>query len=103
MELLYHCVLTGLGHGLWQTEFVHRLPALLPLLGKTYFRGAWVAQSVERPTLAQVMISWFVGSNPESGSVLTVWSLESVSDPLSPSLSALPPFALCSLSLKNKH
>ena len=27
-------------------------------------RGAWVAQSVERPTSAQVMISQSVGSSP---------------------------------------
>ena len=26
--------------------------------------GAWVTQSVERPTSAQVMISWFVSSSP---------------------------------------
>ena len=33
--------------------------------------GTWVTQSVECPTLAQVMISWFVSSRPTSGSVLT--------------------------------
>ena len=33
--------------------------------------GAWVAQLVERPASAQVMISQFVGSSPVSGSVLT--------------------------------
>ena len=49
-------------------------------------RGAWVAQSVKRPTSAQVMISWFMGSNPASGSVLTAQSLEPVSDSVSPSL-----------------
>ena len=71
-------------------------------------RGTWVAQSVKRPTSAQVMNSWFVSSNPTSGSVLTAQSLEPASDSLSPSLSALPPLALClslslslSLSLKN--
>ena len=31
--------------------------------------GAWVAQSVERPTLAQAMISWSVGLSLASGSV----------------------------------
>ena len=36
---------------------------------------AWVAQSVERPTSAQVMISRFVSSSPRSGSVLTMLSL----------------------------
>ena len=39
------------------------------------FGGAWVAQSVERPTSAQVMISHSVSSSPASGSVLTTWSL----------------------------
>ena len=29
---------------------------------KKNFRGTWVAQSVERPTSAQVMISWSVSS-----------------------------------------
>ena len=40
-------------------------------------RGTWVAQSVKLLTLilAQVMISWFVGSTPTLGSVLTAWSL----------------------------
>ncbi|XP_044909606.1 band 4.1-like protein 1 isoform X15 [Felis catus] len=62
---------------------------------KTTAWGAWVAQSVEHPTSAQVMISRFVGSSPASGSVLTAQSLEPASDPVSPSLSALPPFVLC--------
>ena len=65
-------------------------------------RGAWVAQSVKRPTSAQVMISRFVGSSPTSGSVLTAQSLEPVSDSVSPSLSAPPPLVL-SLRLKNKQ
>ena len=30
---------------------------------------------VKHPTLAQVMISWCVGSSPALGSVLTAWSL----------------------------
>ena len=63
--------------------------------------GAWVAQSVERPTSAQVMISWSVSSSPASGSVLTAQSLEPVSDSVSPSLSDPPPFMLC-LSLSQK-
>ena len=60
---------------------------------------------VERPTAAQVMISWFVSSSPASGSVLTAQRLESTPDPVSPSLSAPPPLTLClSLSLKiNKN
>ena len=57
--------------------------------------GAWVAQSVERPTLAQVTISRSVSSSPASGSVLTVQSLKPVSDSVSPSLSAPPMLALC--------
>ena len=68
-------------------------------------RGAWVAQSVERPTLAQVMISQLVSSSPTSGSVLTAGSLEPSSDSVSPSLSAPPLFTHSfSLSLKiSKH
>ena len=38
-------------------------------------RGAWVAQAVKCPTLAQVMISQFVSSSPALGSVLTAGSL----------------------------
>ena len=34
-------------------------------------RDAWVAQWVKRPTSAQGMILWFVGSSPASSSVLT--------------------------------
>ena len=48
--------------------------------------GAWVAQSVKRPTSAQVTISRSVSSSPASGSVLTAQSLEPVSDSVSPSL-----------------
>ena len=64
--------------------------------------GAWVAQSVKGPTLAQVMISQFVGLSPVSGSVLTARSLETASDSVSPSLSPPPLVLTCSLSLKNK-
>ena len=53
---------------------------------KRSLRGAWVAQSVERLTSAQVMISRSVSSGPASGSVLTAQSLEPVSDSVSPSL-----------------
>ena len=38
--------------------------------------GTWVAQSVKRLTLAQVMISWFVIPSLKLGSVLTAQSLE---------------------------
>ena len=55
--------------------------------------GAWLAQSVERPTSGQVMISQFVGSSPTSGSILTekglLWIL-CLSVSLSLSLSASP-------------
>ena len=65
-------------------------------------RGAWVAQSVERLTLARVMILRFVGSSPASGCVLTASSSpEPASDSVSPSVSVPPPLTLC-LSLKNK-
>ena len=37
--------------------------------------GTWVAQSVQRPTSAQVMISQFVSSSPVLGFVLTDWAL----------------------------
>ena len=70
-----------------------------------------VAQSVEHPTLAQVMISWFVGSSPELGSVLTAQSLEPASDTVSLSLLLLHSVSVSvsvsvslslSFSLKNK-
>ena len=57
--------------------------------------GAWVAQSVKRPTSAQVTISRSVSSSPVSGSVLVAQSLEPTSDSVSPSLSAPPLLALC--------
>ena len=64
-----------------------------------------MAQLVEHPTSAQVMISQFMGSSPTSGSVLTAQSPDPASDSVSPSLSAPPLLALCLslyLSLKNK-
>ena len=71
--------------------------------------GAQVIQSVECPTLAQVMISWLMSWSPVSVSGLTAQSLEPALDSGSPSLSAPPPPRLClslslslSLSLKNK-
>ena len=63
------------------------------------FWGAWVAQSVECLTMAQVMISPFVSLKPASGSVLTAWSLDTASDSVSHSLFLS---YLHSLSLKNK-
>ena len=71
------------------------LSFVLPL--RCFSWGAWVAQLVEWPTSAQVMISRSVSSSPASGSVLTklrAWSLFlPLSDP--------PPFMLC-LSLSQK-
>ena len=70
---------------------------------KKKIRGAWVAQSVKRPTSAQGMISQLVSSSPTLDSVLTAQSLEPASDSLSPSLSS-PPLLMFSLSFKrNKH
>ena len=60
-------------------------------------RGAWVAQLVMHPTLAQIMISQF---EFELCIGLCAVSAEIASDPLSPSLSAPP---VCTLSLKNKY
>ena len=53
-----------------------------------------MVQSVEGPTLAQVMISRSVSSSPASGSVLTAQSLEPASDSVSPSLWPSPIHAL---------
>ena len=72
--------------------------------------GAWVAQSVKRPTSAQVVIPRFASPSPAPGSVLTAQSLEPASDSVSPSLSAPPLLILClsvslslSLSLSQKE
>ena len=92
---------------LFLTGFLSLIRSLSPFSYKNPFLwGAWVAESVKRPTSAQVMISRFVSLSPASGSVLTVQSLEPALDSVSPSLSA-PPLLVCtrahSLSLKNKH
>ena len=91
------------------TAFKHEHPQIQPetqvLLGslKPSSWGTWVALSVKPPTLAQIMISQFVGSTPASGSMLIAQSLESPSDSVSPSLSTPPMLTLClSLSFKNK-
>ena len=57
-----------------------------------------MAQSVERPTSTQVMISRFVNSSPTSSSVLTAQNLEPASDSVSPSLSLPLPY-WCSVFL----
>ena len=76
-------------------------PSMDEWIKKMWYRGAWVAQSVERPTSAQVMISRSMSSSPASGSVLTAQSLEPASDSVSPSLSAPPLLTLC-LSLSQQ-
>ena len=53
-----------------------------------------MAQSVKRQTSAQVMISEFMGSRPEWGSVLTAQSLKLALNSVSPSLCAPLPLAL---------
>ena len=67
-------------------------------------QGIRVAQLVKRPTSAQVMILWFVGSSPISGSILTAQSLEPAEDSVCFSLSLpLPVHALSfSVSKINK-
>ena len=70
-------------------------------LKATTFWGAWVAQSVECPTSAQVMIAHFVSSSPTSDSVLTAQSLEPASDSVCVSLS-LPLPCSRSVSLSQK-
>ena len=62
-------------------------------------RGAWVAQSVECPTSAQVMISRFMSSTPTWGSLLSAQSLLRI---LSLPLSLCPSLLTLSLS-QNKH
>ena len=55
--------------------------------------------SVKHLTLAQVMISQFMGSSPALGSVLTAQSLEPTKDSVSLSLCPSPAYSL-SLSQK---
>ena len=65
----------------------------------------WLAQFVKRPTLAQVMILWFMRLGPMSASVLTAQSLEAASDSVLPSPSLCPSPAharALALSLKDK-
>ena len=87
------------------TRLCGRIPDVLEMSIKKFRDwGAWVAQSVERLTSAQVVISRSVSSSPASGSVLTAQSLEPASDSVSPCLSAPPLLVLClSLSKISKH
>ena len=83
---------------------VQALSASIPLPKEHSSWGAWVAQSVERLTSAQVMISRSVSSSPASGSVLTAQSLEPVPDSVSLSLCPSPAHTLSlSLAKINKH
>ena len=60
-----------------------------------------MAQSVECPTSAQVMISQFMSSSPMSGSVLTAQGLEPASDSVCVCVSlSAPPLHTLSLSQK---
>ena len=63
--------------------------------GYLHFGCAWVAQSVQRLTSAQITISRLVGWSPMSGSAPTVQSLEPASESVSPSPSRPLP-CLCS-------
>ena len=84
-------------------EFVKRLSVPLRMFKKyEKLGGAWLAQSVVRPTSAQVMVLWFVTSSPALGSVLTARSLEPGSDSVSLSLCPSPACALSLSSLKNE-
>ena len=80
----------GLGWGAMLTDSVDEAREL-PV------GGGWGAQSVQRPTSAQVAISRFMSSSPALGSVPTAQSLDTASDSMSPSL-PLP----CSVSLSRK-
>ena len=89
---------------LWWSFFSELMPTLLFLLLRYKTIGlwdTWVAQSVDRLTLAQVMILQFMSQSHASGSELTAQSLQPASDSVSPFLSAPSPLALC-LSPKNK-
>ena len=60
------------------------------------YGGTCVAQSVERLTSAQFMISQFLSSSPTLGSVLTGQGVECASYSVSPSLSLCPPLLVLS-------
>ena len=61
-----------------------------------------MAQSVERLTLAQVVISRFMSLSPVSGSVLTAQSLVPASESVSSSFS-IPPLFVLSLCLSKMN
>ena len=72
------------------------------IIKRKSFWDAWVAQSVECLTSAQVMISQLVSSSPTSGSVLTARSPEPASDSVPPSFSAPTHLHSVSVSFKSK-
>ena len=78
----------------YDTENTNSCKKLIQLKVTQNWR-AWVAQFVERSTLAQVMISLFVSLSHASGSVLAAPSLEPASDSVSPPLSVPPLLELC--------
>ena len=85
-------------------EWAWITPSVPPSLSRvSQFGGTWVAQSVERQTLAQVMITWFLSSSTMSGSVLTARSLEPTLDSLSPSLSLCPSPLKKQINIKKKE
>ena len=91
---------------LWQTE--ERMNKWEGKIRQLKLSGVgvlgWLSQlSIQLLVLVQVVISWFMGLSPTSGSVLTARSLEPASDAVSPSLCASPLLTLClPLSFKNK-
>ena len=69
-----------------------------------HYRDAWVAPSVKRLTLAQVMISRLVGSSPTSGSLLSAQNpLGILCPPLSLPLSPVHTLFLSKRKSKNKN
>ena len=73
-------------------NFPLQTPSPVFALSENDFGGTWVAQSVKRPTWAQVTISWFVSSSPALGSLLSAQS----------PLRILCPSPTCALSKINK-
>ena len=73
----------------WLQAFIQIWPGHFPLSSwlfspfKVVLRGTWVAQSVMRLTLAEVMISQFMSSSPASSSGLSAQSLLQILCPLS--------------------
>ena len=73
-------------------------PSPVRSLNLSQHRGAQVAQSVKYLTLAKVKISWFMGSSPALGSVLSAWpALDTVI------LSLSSPHRSCSVSLSKMN